>query len=74
MGYKNQQRSKAPSKAVAVGTVAGTAAGAALDAALQSVALHYGFMLPAGTGAAIAGAFVGLFAYFTKGGRKGEAD
>lgn len=74
MGYKTDTRVRAPSNAVAKGTVAGTALGAALDVVLQAVAASHGIALPPGSGAAVGGFLVGIFAYFSKGGRKGEAD
>lgn len=63
-------RSKKPSRAVHTGTTLGTVAGVLIEAGAAAA----GMPLPPGTGAAVSGALAGLFAYFTRGGRKGETD
>lgn len=63
-------RSKIPSNAVAKGGSLGTSVGAALDV----VAAILGHPLPPGGGAILGGTLASLFAFFARGGRKGEPD
>lgn len=63
-------RRKAPSRAVTVGTTAGGVIGTVIEIGAAAA----GVPLPTGTGAALGAALTSLFSYFTRGGRKGEAD
>jgi len=63
-------RSRIPSNAVAKGGTMGTTLGAAIDV----VAAVSGHPLPPGGGAILGGALASLFAFFFRGGRRGEAD
>lgn len=63
-------RNRRPSNAVTKGGPFGTAVGTVIEigAAVADVPL------PPGSGAALGGALATLFAYFFRGGRRGEAD
>lgn len=65
-----RRRSRAPSNAVVKGGAAGTALGTIIEVG----AAVAGYPLPPGTGAALGGALTTLFAFASRGGRKGEAD
>jgi hypothetical protein len=65
-----KRRGTAPSNAVTKGGAIGTALGAVLEVGAAAA----GHPLPPGSGAVLAGALVSLFAYHSRGGRKGEAE
>jgi hypothetical protein len=63
-------RNSAPSNAVTKGATVGGALGTLIDVG----AVIAGHPLPPGTGAALGAALTTLFAYFSRGGRQGEAE
>jgi hypothetical protein len=63
-------RNRKPSRAVGVGGTAGTIAGTLIEVGAAAA----GVPLPPGSGAALGGALATLFAYITRGGRRGESD
>jgi hypothetical protein len=64
-----KRRTGTPSNAVQKGTI-----GTAIGGVVELAAAMAGHPLPAGSGAVLGGLLSQIFAYHSKGGRKGEAD